>query len=291
MPEANSLPKIVIFGDPSKGPVAEATQVFADFVRDKAQILSNCDIGQCGAKLLEDCRFAVIFGGDGSILSAARHLSKSGVPVVGVNMGKLGYLAEFSVREIEAFFDDIASGKAPIEKRMMLSCRVFRGKEERFHSVAVNDVVITAGPPFRTIELEMAVRDRPVGGFVGDGLIISTPTGSTAYNLSAGGPIVAGSLEAMVMTAICPHTLSFRPLVIDTRHPIEVRGVRLNDGTTLSIDGQVQVKLTIDDVVVVERSPGDFLIVNNPLRSPWDTLAVKLNWARKPTYKTDDSSS
>jgi len=234
---------------------------------------------------LEDCRFAVIFGGDGSIISAARQLSDKRVPVIGVNMGKLGYLAEFNLGEIKALFDDILSGKAPIEKRMMLGCRVVRGGREQFRSTAVNDVVITAGPPFRMIELQMAVDGEPIGGCVGDGLIICTPTGSTAHNLSAGGPILAGSMEAMVITAICPHSLSFRPLVITAGSVVEVTGVRVNEGTTVSIDGQVSMRLTSDDVVHVARADGDFLVVGNPLRSRWDTLATKLSWAEKPRYK------
>ncbi|MHC4726439.1 MAG: NAD(+)/NADH kinase, partial [Planctomycetota bacterium] len=120
---------------------------------------------------------------------------------------------------------------------------------------------------------------------VSDGLIIATPTGSTAYNLSSGGPIVSSKMEAMVITPICPHSLSFRPIVINADSKVEVVGIRVNEGTTISIDGQVSLNLSIDDVVMVERSSCDFLIVNNPLRSQWDTLATKLSWAEKPKYK------
>ncbi len=285
MSKVKPLPRLVVFGDPSKGPVAEAIADFSDFVRGRAVIGATCGLEDCVGGRLEDCRFAVIFGGDGSIISAARQLSVKRVPVIGVNMGKLGYLAEFSLGEIKALFDDILSGKAPIERRMMLGCRVARDGREQFRSTAVNDVVITAGPPFRMIELQMAVDGEPIGGCVGDGLIICTPTGSTAHNLSAGGPILAGSMEAMVITAICPHSLSFRPLVITAGSVVEVTGVRVNDGTTVSIDGQVSMRLTSDDVVHVARADGDFLVVGNPLRSRWDTLATKLSWAEKPRYK------
>jgi len=285
MSKVKLLPKLLVFGDPSKGPVAEAIADFSDFVQGRAEIAATCGLEECVGEQLEGCRFAVIFGGDGSIISAARQLSVKRVPVIGVNMGKLGYLAEFGLGEIKALFDDILSGKAPIERRMMLGCRVVRGGREQFRSMAVNDVVITAGPPFRMIELQMAVDGEPIGGCVGDGLIICTPTGSTAHNLSAGGPILAGSMEAMVITAICPHSLSFRPLVITAGSVIEVTGVRVNEGTTVSIDGQVSMRLTGDDVVHVVRADGDFLVVGNPLRSRWDTLATKLSWAEKPKYK------
>jgi NAD+ kinase len=236
---------------------------------------------------LKEADFAVVFGGDGSIISAARNLSPSGVPVIGVNIGKLGFLAEFSVNELKQYFNDIISGRAVIEKRMMLSCRVFNNNREKFHALAINDVFITAGPPFRMIELKISVDGQPLAGCVSDGLIISTPTGSTAYNLSAGGPILSGKMEAVVITPICPHSFSFRPIVINADSSIEVFGVCVNKGTTVSIDGQVSSKLAIDDVVKVERDRADFLIVNNPLRTQWDTLAAKLSWAEKPKYKTD----
>jgi len=282
---ARNLPKLVIFGDPKKGHVAEAIEEFTDFARGKAEIIGSYRVENCTAEILKKCDFAIVFGGDGSIISAARHLSQSSVPVIGVNLGKLGFLAEFSVGELKEFFPRLTKGAAPTEKRMMLGCKVFHGGQEKFCSAAINDVFITAGPPFRTIELKMSVDGQPIAGCVSDGLVISTPTGSTAYNLSAGGPILSPKMEAMVITPICPHSLSFRPIVINADSRVEVSGVRVNEGTTVSIDGQVSCRLSIDDVVRVERESSDFLIVNNPLRTRWDTLATKLNWAEKPKYK------
>ena len=282
----SGLPRLVIFGDPKKGHVAKAIEEFTDFARGKAEIVESYRIENCTAEILKKCDFAIVFGGDGSIISAARNLSQSGVPVVGVNLGKLGFLAEFSVGELKEFFPCLTKGEAPIEKRMMLGCRVFHNGREKFRSAAINDVFITAGPPFRTIELKMSVDGQPIAGCVSDGLVISTPTGSTAYNLAAGGPILSPKMEAMVITPICPHSLSFRPIVINADSKVEVVGVRVNKGTTVSIDGQVSCSLSIDDVVRVERENSDFLIVNNPLRTRWDTLATKLNWAEKPKYKT-----
>jgi len=140
------------------------------------------------------------------------------------------------------------------------------------------------------VELKISVDGQPLAGCVSDGLIISTPTGSTAYNLSSGGPIVSPKMEAMVITPICPHSLSFRPIVINAESTIEVVGIRVNEGTTVSIDGQVSLRLSIDDVVQVERQSCNFLIVNNPLRNQWDTLAMKLSWAEKPKYKQDPTT-
>jgi len=282
---AKSMPKLVIFGDPKKGDVSKAISEFTDFVKGKAQPVATCGIEECTIDVLKGVDFAVVFGGDGSIISAARHLSQMNVPVIGVNIGKLGFLAEFSVEELEKYFSDIISGKANIEKRMMLSCGITHAKKEIFRSSAINDVVITAGPPFRMIELKISVDEQPLAGCVSDGLVISTPTGSTAYNLSAGGPILSGNMEGMVITPLCPHSLSFRPIVINANSKVDVFVVRANEGTTLSVDGQISSHLTIDDVVRVERSQAVFRSVNNPIRTHWDTLAMKLSWAEKPRYK------
>jgi len=278
----SNLPGLVVFGDLKKEQVVKTIEEFADFIKGKAEMLISCRSEDCPADILRRCDFAVVFGGDGTIISAARSLSQTEKPVIGVNLGKLGFLAEFSLGELKENFYKITSPEAPLDRRMMLSCRVFSSGEEKFRSEAVNDVFITAGPPFRMLELKMSVDGQLLADCVSDGLIISTPTGSTAYNLSAGGPILAGKMEAMVITPICPHSLSFRPLVIDARSRVEVSGVRVNKGTTVLIDGQIPCKLSIKDVVRVERQRCDFLLVNNPLRTQWDTLATKLSWARRP---------
>jgi NAD+ kinase len=301
MPEMKSLPKLAIFRDLRKQGVSEAIDEFLRFATGKAEIVASygvedlkqtctTDLSSVDAKVLKKCDFAIVFGGDGSIISTARNVSKAALPVVGVNVGKLGFLAEFSVAELEDFFPRLNRGEATIDKRMMLNCRIFgndRNKDqgEKFCSAAINDIYITAGPPFRMIELKILVDGQPLAGCVTDGLIISTPTGSTAYNLSAGGPILSPKIEAVVITPICPHSLSFRPIVINADSKIEVFGVKVNNGTNISIDGQVSLNLSINDVVRVEKADSDFLIVNNPLRSQWDTLATKLSWAEKPKYQ------
>lgn len=282
-----TVPKLVILGDLENSQVAGAIEEFTAFAKGKAETTSAGRIEDCTFRILKKCDFAVVFGGDGTIISAARSLSGSGVPIIGVNLGKLGFLAEFNVAELKELFNDITSGRAQIEKRMMLNCAVSGGKRDKFHSSVINDVFITAGEPFRMIELKILVDSQPLAGCVSDGLVISTPTGSTAYNLSAAGPILAGKMEAMVITPICPHSLSFRPIVINAGSKVEVLGIRVNEGTTVSIDGQISLRLSMDDVVRVERAKSDFLIVNNPLRTQWDTLATKLGWAEKPKYKID----
>ncbi len=280
-----SLPRVVVFGDPQKGPVAETMREFSLFLQDKAQIIASCHLNECRPEVLRKSDFAIVLGGDGSIISAARHLSAARVPVIGVNLGRLGFLAEFSVAEFKHYFEEIVAGHARIDRRMMLGCRVGpKGGRERLSSRAVNDVFITAGPPFHVIEMEIAVDGERLPSCVGDGLNVSTPTGSTAYNLSAGGPILAGSMEAMVITPLCPHSLSFRPIVIDAASVVEIRCTRINEGTTVSVDGQAATKLALGEVLNVARVRSSFLVVENPMRTRWDTLVTKLGWARKPRY-------
>ena len=278
------LPKLVIFGDPKKGDVGKAIAEFSKFAEGKAETIATGSIAECTSDVLKNADFAVVFGGDGTIISAARQLSECNVPVVGVNLGKLGYLAEFSIEEVKEFFERIVAGQATIEKRMMLSCRVSGGGVD-FGSAAINDIFISAGPPFSMIELRISVDGQPLASCISDGLVISTPTGSTAYNLSSGGPVLAGKMEAMVVTPLCPHSLSFRPIVINADSVVEVVGVVVNEGTTVSVDGQISCRLLTDNVVKVRRHGGEFLVVNNPVRTQWDTLATKLGWAEKPKYK------
>lgn len=277
-------PKVIIFGDSSRPHANEAMEQFVNFAGDKIEIISNCFETVCNVEILQKADYAVVFGGDGTILGAARQLCQTKVPVIGVNVGKLGFLAEFSIQELQDQFERIFLGEALIEKRMIVHCAVRRGDEDVFSSTAVNDVVITAGAPFSMIEMKLSVEKQQLVVCIGDGIILSTPTGSTAYNLSAGGPIVSPRLSALVITPICPHSLSFRPIVINADSTVTIDMIRMNDQTTLLLDGQVQAELDPDDVIEIQKHEGQFLVVNNPMRTHWETLASKLNWAEKPRY-------
>ena len=168
-----------------------------------------------------------------------------------------------------------------------MHCNVLRGGACIFESTAVNDAVITAGAPFNMIEMKLAVQGQKLAVCISDGMIVSTPTGSTAYNLSAGGPILSANLSAMVVTPLCPHSLSFRPIVINADNQLQIECVRMNKQTTLLLDGQVTQKLELGDIINIQKHAGQFLVVNNPLRTQWDTLASKLNWAEKPRYQKE----
>ena len=278
--------KIIIFGDPKRRYATEAMERFLSFTEGKVQILSNSFDKTCPLETLKQADFAVVFGGDGTILSAARDLCEADVPVIGVNVGRLGFLAEFSIEELKQLFDQVTSTPDLIEQRMILACSIERNGEEIFSSTAVNDVVIAAGEPFNMIDMQISVKGDRVASCFGDGLIVCTPTGSTAYNLSAGGPILSANLSAIVITPLCPHSLSFRPIVIRAESVIRITTQKVNDGTTINLDGQLSHKLLADDIVTIRKHHGAFLVVNNPIRTQWDTLAGKLNWAEKPKYNT-----
>jgi NAD+ kinase len=285
MVKKGQKPRLIIFGDARRDFVVEAIDDFAKFAEGRAEILANCFRGDRIENVVESADFAVVFGGDGTILSAARDLSQTSVPVIGVNVGRLGFLAEFSIEELKELFDRVTTDSELIEKRMVLKCTVTDGGREKLSSTAINDVVVNAGPSYQMVDLKITVDGRSLAGCVSDGLVISTPTGSTAYNLSAGGPILAADLSAIVITPLCPHTLSFRPIVISADSRIEIHPQRINEGTTVTLDGQAFRLLKNGDVVTVEKHNGAFLVVNNPLRTQWDTLAGKLSWAQKPKYK------
>jgi len=298
--------KLIIIGDTHKPNVNNAIEQFINFAQDKSEIAGKFDIelikSACLPRvdktnnqhtqiqnLLKECNYAVVFGGDGSILATARSVNNTDIPIIGVNVGKLGYLAEFSVEELCDFLPRLTSGDVVIEKRMILNCNIVdnsvtKMQSDIFCSTAINDIYITAGPPFRMIELKLLVDKQPLADCISDGLIVSTPTGSTAYNLSAGGPVISPRIDAIVITPICPHSLSFRPIVINAGSNIEVKGIRLNQGTTISIDGQIFQQLSVNHTVTIKRHSADFRIVNNPIRSQWDTLAQKLLWAEHPRY-------
>ncbi|NQU77053.1 MAG: NAD(+)/NADH kinase [Planctomycetes bacterium] len=230
---------------------------------------------------------AVVLGGDGTFLGAARRLLGSGIPVVGVNMGRLGFLTEFSTDDFGVRTRAILAGELVTLPRMMLDVLVSRAGKVCFASCAMNEVSILAGEPFRMIELSVRHNDVDVCTFVGDGLILATPSGSTGHTLSAGGPILMPGMRAMVMTPVAAHTLSIRPLVMDAEHTIEVRPLRSNPGTTASIDGQLRCRLVEGDVVQVCASAHSLPLVQNPDWPFFRTLMTKLQWGRSPHHGID----
>ncbi|GIK18842.1 MAG: NAD(+)/NADH kinase [Leptolyngbya sp. PLA2] len=235
----------------------------------------------------------VVLGGDGTLLSMARRTVMHGVPLLGVNLGRLGFMAEFDLASLASHAASLF-GDAPLRLHELAllhaSVRAPDGST-RFEGLALNECAITAGPPYRMIELALSIDGRPGPIVSGDGLIVSTPTGSTAYNVSAGGPIVAPGVGAFAITPIAAHTLSFRPIVVPDSACVEIAALRVNydargNGTTLVLDGQVQTSLAAGERVILARNGRGVRFVRNPDGSFWATVIEKLHWAAQPRMRT-----
>lgn len=234
-----------------------------------------------------DADVAVVFGGDGAILHAARQLGYRQVPVLGVNLGKLGFLADLSPDEVAGMLPGIVAGNFRIASHLMFECEFAAGSEKRV-VLGLNEVVIHARSMGHVVEIDLLIDGEPVTAFTGDGLILSTPIGSTAHSLSAGGPILSQELAAFTITPICPHTLTYRPLVDAASKQYTIR-VRRAEGAALTADGQSLGILADGQTVVVRKAPVSFQLVKVPGRTYYQTLRDKLRWGVPPNYRTEPS--
>lgn len=224
----------------------------------------------------------LIFGGDGSILSAARRMGENQIPVFGVNFGKLGFLTLCSADEFEERLGHVLDRGIRVLPRMMLEARLVREGREIYRSLALNDGVIGRVTLSRMIEVRLSVEEETVTTTVGDGLIVSTPVGSTAHSLSAGGPIVQPEMEAIVLTPICPHTLSHRPLVLPPDRAIRCELAGDATEAMLTMDGQDNRELRLGDHVLFGRARPRFLLVDANPHSYYTVLRKKLHWGIPP---------
>lgn len=222
----------------------------------------------------------LVLGGDGTMIATARMIGDTQVPVIGVNYGGLGYLAEFPIEELFTALEAILSGQYKVQKREMLAVELWRGEELITRSRVLNDVVVNKSALARIIEIEAYLDHQFVNLFRADGLIVATPTGSTAYNLSAGGPVIYPSMNAVVITPICPFTLSNRPIVVPEGSLIEVRLMTDKEEVALTLDGQVGFPLQVRDRIVISKSNNTFNLVQPPNRNYFDVLRDKLKWGK-----------
>lgn len=239
-------------------------------------------VGEPACALEELARRAdllVVLGGDGTLLSIARAQGARPVPILGINLGTLGFLAEVSVDEMESALERVFAGEMRTERRMRLTVEHLRGGRALGSWLALNDAVVSSGVA-RLLEIETRADGQLVTIYHADGLIVSTPTGSTAYSLSAGGPILLPSLEAFVLTPICPHALTQRPLVLPDRAVLEI-APRAAARARLTVDGQDGAELAEGDSVRVQRSEHAVLLLVPPARSRFDVLRAKLRWGER----------
>jgi NAD+ kinase len=222
----------------------------------------------------------IVLGGDGTLLSMARAVGDLGVPILGVNLGVLGFLTATTLEEMLPALEALLAGGMAVEERMMLAARVVRGGQATGDYIALNDVVITKSAMSRIIDLAVSVDGRHATAYRADGLIISTPTGSTAYNLSAGGPILFPTMDAVVLTPIAPHTLSNRPIVLPGAQRIDVT-LRVDQEVMLTMDGQVGVPLRERDVVEVQKARARIRLMRFAQKDFFSVLRTKLKWGER----------
>lgn len=227
-----------------------------------------------------DADLIVVLGGDGTMISTARLIGSGDVLVLGINYGSLGYLTDFRIEEMFPAIEAIIAGDYEIDSRVMLEAELLRGDERKAAGRVLNDVVINKAALARIIEIDVHLNELFVNSFRADGLIVATPTGSTAYNLSAGGPIIYPSMNAVVMTPICPFTLTNRPIVIPDAAVVELMLKEENEGVFLTFDGQTGHRMKAGDRVVIRKSEAAFNLVQPSHRNYFDVLRDKLKWGR-----------
>ena len=226
------------------------------------------------AKIPEESDLVVVLGGDGTLLSVAHIAARHGVPVMGVNLGSLGFLTEVTLPEMTLALDALLDGAPGVISSRLLLEATFKGEA----SLCLNDVVINKGAAARMIHLKIWIDDRALETLKADGLIIATPTGSTAYSLAAGGPILYPSIPAVLLTPICPHTLSFRPIVISSDTRIRIELLTSGEEVYLTFDGQRGGAMVNGDVVEVRRAKHALSLVSSPKRNYFGLLSEKFSW-------------
>jgi NAD+ kinase len=279
-------PRALILADASRPGTRDTLDRLRPTIAQHLRIVAE-SLDFCGSPLrgtaadgVEQCDFdlAIVFGGDGSILRAARQMGYHQRPVLGVNLGKLGFLAALQPEELAGALPEIAGERHRVVEHLMFECAVMRDGKPLITALGLNEASVLAGPPFKMVEVQLYVDGELVTTYSCDGLIVSTPVGSTAHNLSAGGPILRKDLQAFVILPICPHTLTNRPIVDSADRTIELAVPRPNEGTSLMVDGQVLATLEARDRVRIARSAAVFQMVEVPGQSYYRTLRDKLGW-------------
>lgn len=248
---------------------------------DTARLLGKKALGRTLPVLCRSVRLLVVLGGDGTLLGVARQIKERPVPVLGVNLGQLGFLTETAQEDLETFFSRVLEGKFSVEERMMLHVQVLRGRRVLAESRSLNDAVISKSAIARIMELNVRIDGRFVAVYHADGIIVATPTGSTAYSLSAGGPIILPAMRAFCITPICPHALTNRPLVVPDSVTIQITLESASSDATCTLDGQVGLRVRAGDRLRIRRSTTGLTLIVPPERNYFDVLRKKLRWGAR----------
>ncbi len=276
--ESAGRPRVMVLGWGEKPRVQPIADQLRPIIEHSAEIVAwdltfEQDLSDCEAEL------AVVIGGDGSILRAAHQMGVKQRPVLGVNVGKLGFLANLTPDEVVDHWPSVCQRRYRIVQCIMLDCQLYRGGQRIAQRLCLNEVCVITGRGFSLIDIDLHVDGELTTTYSCDGLILSTPIGSTAHNIAAGGPILRQNLSAIVLTPICPHALTMRPVVDDASRVYDMVIQEPHDGTCVVVDGQILQTLEPGDRVRVRQNPAHFRLVEVPNHSYYRTLREKLHWS------------
>jgi NAD+ kinase len=290
--KAMKIRKVGIVANTEKDKITEYARSLKEWLEERGiEVFMEADIaskigvggGLAWDDLARRAELIAVLGGDGTMLRTARYVAKYNVPIVGINMGSFGYLTEVNLNEMHSALELILRGNYLTEKRMMLDVSIIHGKTIINAGTILNDVVINRGNLSRIVELETTINNKYLTTYKADGLIISTPTGSTAYSLSAGGPIVYPEKDLIIINPICPHTLTNRPIILPEDSDLRVRVWSKERGATLTLDGQQSYRIRSGDGITLRKSKHITKLVLSPHRSYWEILRSKLGWGGLPS--------
>jgi NAD+ kinase len=279
--------RLIVIADLRIGRVKNAWNEFDQFLKRQSAVeIVAIDFGHGLDFAVLEADLVVVLGGDGAILRACRQMGANQLPILGVNLGRLGFLADVSPSEFREHFAKIQNREYHVVAHLMFECVLTRGDGTSQTYLGLNEIVVSSGAALRMIDVTLAINGEAVTTYSGDGLIVSTPVGSTGHSLSSGGPILRQDLAAFVITPICPHALTNRPLVDSSECTFTLTVPDAPEGTTLVIDGQIRLAITAADRVDVRRTPVKFQTAKLPGSSYYATLHRKLGWAGQTHYET-----
>ncbi|MEE9558205.1 MAG: NAD(+)/NADH kinase [Candidatus Brocadiales bacterium] len=277
------MKKVLIIGNTEKEKIKNAFRELDLWIGKRAHAVFM-DVAEAEKTRPLEADFAIAMGGDGTFLRVSRMVSPYGIPIIGIHLGLFGFLAELTPKDMYDNLDKVFRGEYKINTRMLLNCRLERNGVPVNESLGVNDAVVSRASLSRLVSIKLFIDGEEVATYSSDGLIVSTPLGSTAHCLAAGGPILSPEIDAFVISPICPHTLTNRPLVISGEAKVKMEVGSEGVGTGLTVDGQVFQELMPGDTISVERSGTRLKLVDAGIRSFYTVLREKLSWGGSPKY-------
>ncbi len=297
MPTETRYKTIGIFSRPKRPSVADVVPGVLEWLKGRGvralcdeettRSLKTGEVPTPRQQVVEQADFLLVLGGDGTILAASREAAPAGVPILPINLGGLGFLTSFTLEELYPALEDALAGRAAVSERVMLVVERLHNGVILMEQRVLNDAVVHRGTLGRMIELELNIDDGFVCRYRADGLIVATPTGSTAYSMSAGGPIVHPGVESIQITPICPHTLSDRPVVVADSSKIELRLSEGSDSVFLTMDGQIGIPMQQGDRVRIRKAAEPLKLIHPPNKSYFEILRNKLKWGEAQPLRKD----